>query len=390
MNNVVSSVQNEFWFHVSDQNEIPIAGMITKTLDIKLLIDYLKLIPLSESEIEDFLKLTISKNVEYIDLLRTLIGVSDKRMYLELSYLFSKTRLNEGSDRSICGCTVYNLNKHPLEFFKNLVKSKDADIAHKSLNLITYYFKRKGIFKILNSLRKLSEEEISAIVTSLILTKETQQEEAKRRGHGAEYELAVLLHELGCNLIPKDRHTKAMAGKDPNVDKETFQIRNKDKGTTWSFDTIIEFNNEPNIFIQSLIHTSDPGQYGVNKSDETVQIKRDLVAHNSKYKSNKELWGLVDGVGFSENKKDTIDKMLDEFDCFIQLKSLYKAALRLHQKGLVKVKAIRFDKNFYTEEIDIKAICEKYSSNDIKVVTSQEEGLELGQEIKAGKAWIYF
>lgn len=26
--------------------------------------------------------------------------------------------------------------------------------------------------------------------------------------------------------------------------------------------------------VQSLIHTSDPGQYGVNKSDETVDIKK--------------------------------------------------------------------------------------------------------------------
>jgi hypothetical protein len=144
--------------------------------------------------------------------------------------------------------------------------------------------------------------------------------------------------------------------------------------------------HQPLAFLQGLIHTSDPGQYGVNKSDETVQVKRDLIKSNQKYKTQKQHWGLVDGVGFSENKKDTIDKMLSEFDCFVQLKSLYKAGLQLHKLGLVKIKAIRFDMNFYTQT-EAQAMFDKYGSADIQCITN--DIIPQGTEIEAGKAWLY-
>ena len=93
----------------------------------------------------------------------------------------------------------------------------------------------------------------------------------------------------------------------------------------------------------------------------------------------------MDGVGFSENKKDTIDKMLTEFDCFIQLKTLYKAGLQLHKLGLVKLKGIRFDSDFYTTE-EANAMFSKYGSIDIQLVTRP---IANSTEIKAGKAWLY-
>lgn len=389
MNTITLNPPNEFWYHVSDQNEIPIAGITTRTFNIELFSSYLKTLPVNKLEFEKSLTDTLAKNIDYLDILRALVGISDKRMYLELSYLFSKARTNVRDKNSICGCSIYNLNKHPLQYFKNLAISKNKEISQKSLNLITQYLNRKGLYEILNSFRKSLKSEIEAIVNNLILTKELQQEEAKRRGHGAEFELAKLLHLIGCNLIPDDRYERAMASKDPNVDKKTFDLVKKDKQKTWSFDMLITENEKPTIFIQSLIHTSDPGQYGVNKSDETVQIKRSLIEHNRKFKATKELWGLVDGVGFSENKKDTINKMLNEFDCFIQLKSLYKAALKLHKNKRLKIKGIRFDKNFYTKEDDFLGMYEKYGSQDIKIVDTQEEGLSMGEEIKAGKAWVY-
>ena len=80
------------------------------------------------------------------------------------------------------------------------------------------------------------------------------------------------------------------------------------------------------------------------------------------------LWGLVDGVGFIENPDDTIFKMLGQFDTFIQLKSLYKAALKLHQLKIVKIKAIRFDMDFYSKE-EADGMFEKYGSNDISKIT---------------------
>ena len=70
--------------------------------------------------------------------------------------------------------------------------------------------------------------------------------------------------------------------------------------------------------VQSLIHTSDPGQYGVNKSDETVDIKKMINRYNEKYPQKPVyLIGNVDGVGFSENPNGTIAKMLGVFDSFV-------------------------------------------------------------------------
>ena len=67
-----------------------------------------------------------------------------------------------------------------------------------------------------------------------------------------------------------------------------------------------------------MIHTSDPGQYGVNKSDETVDIYRRIGAYNAEVAQEQKVYllGSVDGVGFSENPNGTIVKMLDAFDDF--------------------------------------------------------------------------
>ena len=122
---------------------------------------------------------------------------------------------------------------------------------------------------------------------------------------------------------------------------DTFELSRKINGKTWAFDLIITKDSttaDHIAYVQGLIHTSDPGQYGVNKSDETVIIKEGLNVFNQKHNTTRELWGLVDGVGFAENKTNTIDKMLFQFDTFIQLNTLYKAALKLHEKKHLKGK----------------------------------------------------
>lgn len=379
---ITNTPQNEFWFHVADQTDIPIAGEVDKSLDLDKLAKLFK--DFSENrDKEKFLFSAINSDIDLIDILRTLVGVSDKRMYLELSYLFAKTKSKSSPEKNVLGGSFYELNKHPLDYFKNLVKSSNRELASESANLIAKYLIDKGLVGIVNAMSKLSNQEIEILIEKLVLTKEVQQAEAKRRGHGAEFELAKLLHSLGCNIFPEERYTKSIGARDPNVDSQTFEIMKKEKGKTWSFDLIITDNGTPRVFIQSLIHTSDPGQYGVNKSDETVQIKRDLNNHISKGGVKKELWGLVDGVGFSENKRDTIDKMLTEFDCFIQMKTLYKAGLQLHKLGMVKIKAILFDELVYTPEM-IKALFAKYGSADIKLL-SKNEKIE-GVAIRAGLA----
>jgi len=388
MNEITTTVQNEFWFHVSNQDEIPIFGEVdNKLLDIELLLQIVENLPILNLDNQiQFIGNQIKNNPETIDILRTFVAVSDKRMYLELSYIFAKTKYQNTDNLNVFGKTLYELDKHPLSFFKNLLKSKDLVLAEKSAEIISKYLIDKQLIEILLVLKKLTKAEINTIVEKLILPKEIQQAEAKRRGHGAEHNLAGLLFELDISFIPKEKHLNPMSSSDPNVDVETFEITQKKKGNTWSFDLIIENHIQtPLVFLQGLIHTSDPGQYGVNKSDETVQIKSDLDKHNQKNNTQKELWGLVDGVGFSENKKDTIDKMLTKFDCFVQLKSLFKAGLRLHKLNLVEIKGIRFDSNFYTPH-EINEMFSKYGSEDIKLVTTK---IANTKEIQAGKAWLY-
>ena len=124
----------------------------------------------------------------------------------------------------------------------------------------------------------------------------------------------------------------------------------------------------------------------MNKSGETVSIKSTMLDFNNRSHRDAELWGLVDGVGFIENPDNTIFKMLAEFDTFVQLKSLYKAALRLHTIGIVRVKAIRVDMDFYSQQ-EADDMFAKYGSQDIVKITDNRE-FE-GKKIQAGKAWIY-
>ncbi len=369
---IIKTPQNEFWFHVADQSDIPIAGDVDKSLDINKLIKLFKEFSQTTKK-EDFLLSAVKTDIHLVDILRTLVGVSDKRMYLELSYVFAKTESSRIPGKNVLGGEFFELNKHPLSYFKNLVKSNNKELSEQSVKIIVTYLINKGLVDIVQTMSKLTTQELKSLIEKLILTKEVQQAEAKRRGHGAEFELAKLIHSLGCKIIPEERYKKAIGYKDPNVDLKTFEVIKKEKGKTWSFDLIVTYKNNSIIFIQSLIHTSDPGQYGVNKSDETVQIKKDIDFYNSKNSIKKELWGLVDGVGFCENKKDTIDKMLGEFDCFIQLKTLYKAGLRLHKLGVVKIKGIIFDESVYTNEM-ITEIFNKYGSSEIKILTEKDIG----------------
>ncbi len=382
---ITSTVQNEFWFHVANQDEIPVFGIVDKSLDINLLTAILTDLPPQKQAV--YLEKVIGYNPDTIDLLRTFVGVSDKRMYLELSYIFAKTKYQTNDSTNILGKSLYELDKHPLSFFKNLINGKDIKLASKAIEMITDYLIEKQVLDILLLFKKLTAEEIEIIIDRLILPKEVQQAKAKLRGHGAEHDLGKLLHELGVNFKPSDKHINPMSSNDPNVDIDTFEIIQKQKGKTYSFDLVIETHlQKPLAFLQGLIHTSDPGQYGVNKSDETVQIKKALLKSNEKYNTQKQHWGLVDGVGFSENKKDTIDKMLSEFDCFVQLKSIYKAGLQSHKLNLISLKAIRFDMTFYTKQ-EAEAMFDKYGSIDIQCVTNTN--IPKGKEVIAGKAWLY-
>ncbi|WP_159084346.1 hypothetical protein [Dongshaea marina] len=369
--------------------EIPIAGEVDKSINLELLSKVAHQTPDDSRGFCEYIRELILDNPDAIDMLRTLIGVSDKRMYLELSYAYSKTRFNKKDKNNILGYSIYDLNKKTLKFFKNTLSSEDVELSRVSSRLISNYLVDQGLYKILRAIKKIDMDELEVLVDNLILTKEVQQAEAKRRGHGAEHALAELIHKLGLEMVPEERHAKPIGFRDPNVSRENFELSKKIKNKTWSFDLIVRSPERKNhIFVQSLIHTSDPGQYGVNKSDETILVKSDMDALNNNLSSSKELWGIVDGVGFCENKKDTIDKMLGVFDCFIQMKTLYKAGLKLHQIGFVNIKAIAFDTSFYDDD-EMNMMYHKYCSPNIENVTHSEANSSWCA-VEAGKATLFF
>lgn len=380
---VFDDFRKEYWFHVSNQNEIPIFGHAEKSIDASLLYTIAQQISGAADDLET-LKDIIRLNVDSIDTLRTIVGVTDKRMYLELSYIFNKQKVSPDSDKNILGESVYLLKKHSVSYFKKKI-SRGGNGSQEVLDIIANYLKDRGVLSILQVLYRMDKEEVSSLV-DFLLPKEIQQEETKKRGHGAEQALARLLFELGVSFIPDRKHENPMSQDDPNVTKKDFELANRNESSTWSMDIIITQNDQLKIFVQGLIHSSDPGQYGVNKSGETVLVKTGLNKYNKNSPNKKELWGLVDGVGFIENPENTIFKMLAQFDTFVQLKSLYKAGLRLHKLGLVKIKAVKFDMSFYNKK-EADAMFEMYGSPDIQKIT--DDTVPLGVAIQAGKAWLY-
>ena len=201
----------------------------------------------------------------------------------------------------------------------------------------------------------LSEDLVKEIFRKLIAPKEIQQKQAKYRGHGAEQLFAKSLHEAGALIYPEKKHLLPMAERDPNVDLTTMTIVSHKVAAEdiHSFDLVIKgADGGIRALGQSLIHTSDPGQYGVNKSDETVIIKRQIDQYNKRHPEKPVcLIGNVDGVGFSENPTGTIEKMLGAFDSFAQVNTMFKAGLYMQQLGLTSgIRYIILDDDFFSAE----------------------------------------
>ena len=181
---------------------------------------------------------------------------------------------------------------------------------------------------------------------------------------------------------------------DPNVDLSTMQIipRNTKNQNCHSFDLIVkDADGRIKILIQSLIHTSDPGQYGVNKSDETIDIYRRIGAYNAGVSQEQKVYllGSVDGVGFSENPNGTIVKMLDAFDDFFQMHTLFKIPLFLQKIGMISnVLGIAFDKEYFGTAA-IRHFTETYLQ-PLGLKDFTNEDITSYRCVHAGKAVIIF
>ncbi|OYQ87977.1 hypothetical protein B9T10_07915 [Wohlfahrtiimonas chitiniclastica] len=388
MNNI-DQLEQEFWYHVSTQEDLPLAALKTKDPQQNKIDEICQNTPKDILKIPEFLTKIIQNDPNVISQLRMLASISDKRFYLEMSYIFSRVFVEiDDNLQTLCGCPPEELTKHSTQFFINLIK-KDSPLKSKAAtDLITKYLCKHGLDKILLLYANLTASERTIIMETLIFPKEIQQQEAKLRGHGAEKVLAELLVHLGVSFFPENKADQPMAKHDPNIDNTTMIITDRNKDNTFSSDLVILNNSsEPIISIVGLIHSSDPGQFGVDKANTVKDIRNLIDLFNNKATNRRmQIWGLVDGVGYSENKKGTINAMLPHFHQFIQVKTLWKAALALHTAGLCNIKGIMLDKKFY---IDPKIISHmiSYIPKDIQIYQYDEHRYKKG--IPAGTASLY-
>ncbi|TBG27779.1 hypothetical protein ELG79_22085 [Rhizobium leguminosarum] len=385
---MVSNVQEEYWFFVSPQEELPLAGSVEVDMDLPRIMHFFaEMGALDASALRRGLADYLLKAPSMFHDIRQFLGLSDKRAYLDLSYIASRTP-HPTSNTSLCGCQPWTLARHPLEFFVSLLHpAKPMEVRRSAALMLSDYLMKHGLETAAPSFADMSEDTLRLLYLRLISPKEYQQRAAKRRGHGCEAALAKILVEIGLPTIPEDKASNPMGARDPNVDLNSMTITARTAGTTYSFDTVIADGGLPRILVQSLIHTSDPGQYGVNKSDETVAVAREVAAWTKNNPERPvELWGLLDGVGFSENKPQTLNKLLSNVGHFVQLRTLFKAGLRAHELGLTVVDGIVFEDGLGADAIDFMA--HSYVPKGVPVLSkSRIDSLQRKTKIiKAGAA----
>lgn len=175
---IFDDFRKEYWYHVSNQNEIPIFGHAEKSIDSELLYTIAQQMPGSADDLET-LKQIIFSNVDAIDTLRTIVGITDKRMYLELSYIFNKHRNTRDSELNILGESVYSLKKHSVSYFKRLISIPNAT-GEEVLNVVAKYLENRGVLSILHVLNKMAPEEVSSLIDFLYYPKKYSRKKQRR------------------------------------------------------------------------------------------------------------------------------------------------------------------------------------------------------------------
>ena len=386
----------EFWYCVAPQEDLPLYKGQEISSDacnklINLVETYKTLVASkSYSSPNDIIMKIILDNPPIISDMRVLVGVSDKRLYLDLTYIANV--YSDKNHRRLVAEKREHLLKHDTKYFIRMLTT--SDVRKLLANEITKYFIERGLVDILDTFSSLSVAQIEPIFNNLIATKEIQQMQAKYRGHGAEQAFAKIVTACGLKIIPEAKDIDPMAGYDPNVDLSTMTVvhRNASNENCHSFDLIIrEGNSQIRVLIQSLIHSSDPGQYGVNKSDETIDVFKRIRIYNNKLNPSNQVYllGSVDGVGFSENPNGTIVKMLDAFDDFFQMHTLFKIPIFLQKIGMItNVKGIAFDKSYF-DDYAIDHFVDTYLK-PIGIQNLTGKNLNGMKTLEAGKATVIF
>ncbi|MFH1108655.1 MAG: hypothetical protein V1790_05590 [Planctomycetota bacterium] len=384
--------EDEYWYNVSPQDDLPLAGSVDLDIDLQALSQFfvsLSALP-DIGAASEHIRAALIANPILFSYARQFVGLSDKRAYLDLSYLASRTA-HPTQSNSLSGCHPWTLSRHPMAFFLRLLSgSKGRQVQIATADMVACYLVRQGLYDAAKGFAGMSEALMELVYTRLIAPKEYQQKAAKRRGHGCEAALAAVLETSGVSLLPPNKATNPMGASDPHLNLDTMSVTTRSAGSTHAFDMLIMNRTQRlAVAIQSLIHSSDPGQYGVDKSNETVAIANKIAQWNASRPSDVpvELWGLVDGVGFSENKPDTINKLLRHFHHFVQIRTLYKAPLRLHHLGHVCIRAVSFS-NYYDPE-DIASIRRLYVPPNVAIIASADDLTGPITSIPCGEGVVY-
>lgn len=385
----------EFWYCVAPQEDLPLykgqeINSEACTRLIALVENYKKMTSNgSDHTPEAILYQIILDNPSIISDMRVLVGISDKRLYLDLTYI---TNFYEQDGIRLVPEDRQHLTKHNTKYFIRLLTVSDT--KNLLAQEITRYFISHGLIEILNTFSSLAESQIKVIFDRLIAPKEIQQMQAKYRGHGVEQAFAQVITACGLKIIPENKDTDPMAQYDPNVNLSTMTIvpRNAGNKNCHSFDLLIkDRDSRIRILIQSLIHSSDPGQYGVSKSDKPVDIYKLVRAYNNKINMNHQVYllGSVDGVGFCENPNGTIIKMLNAFDDFFQMHTLFKIPVFLQKIGMINtVKGIMFDTEYFSDSV-INYFVDTYLT-PAGIVNLTGQAVSGARMITAGKAIVVF
>lgn len=385
------SKREEYWYNVSPQDSLPIAGS-NEALELEALNILLDELAQSPLEIRrEIIRNALIKEPSLFNKFRLFIGISNKRAYLDLSYIFRNSPHPDGK-HSLCGCSKNDLYAHELSFFLNMLKKNknSKEVIACSSEIVTKYLEDKGLNKIISVFAKLSTQERKEIIERVILPHELQQSEAKRRGHGAEAIFASLVESLGCKLLPQGKAINPMGCKDIRLDKNTFEIKSENSESTRSYDMVVSDKNDSiRIAVIALIHSSDPGEYGVAKAARTIEHKREIERYNKDKPKNKHIYlcALIDGTGFAENKKDTLNIILKEIDWFIQINTLYKIGFLLHDLGMCNLKAFSLDDSFYSLEEKRRIL--NYVPQGVKIISKESDVNPNWKRIRAGKGMLF-
>ena len=386
----------EFWYCVAPQDDIPLPDDTQNEQQesykeliglLKLYDDFKKAQP--DCETVEIVKSLMLQKPKTISSFRKLIDISDKRLYLDLTYLIN---YYDVSEIRFVDTSRESLVKHSTTYFINYLESgRQKELFALE---VAKYFCARGLADSLEAFHSLTEEQLSSIFTNLIINRETLHRDAKLRGHGVEQAFAKIFKSCGVSIFPANKDEEPMGEHDPNVDLSTMQIitRNTKNQNCHSFDLIIkDTDGKIKVLIQSLIHTSDPGQYGVNKSDETIDIYRRIGDYNAGVSQEQKVYllGSVDGVGFSENPNGTIVKMLGAFDDFFQMHTLFKIPLFLQKIGLIdNVSGVVFDTEYFGE-----MAIDHFKSNYLEPLGVEDmtgQDISGHNTLNAGKAIIVF